>query len=102
MCEIYISNPGLNYSDKDKLVIEPANGAKGELVLGAFGSIEQVKLSQCGEGYTETPNIYIQTESGYNVELLPVFTVETIQDITQVSPVVQQQLISVIDCVGKI
>lgn len=102
MCEIYVANPGLNYSEKDKLVIEPANGAKGELVLGSFGNIEQVKLSQCGEGYTETPNIYIQTESGYNVELLPVFTVETVQDIAEVPPIAQQQLISVIDCVGKV
>jgi hypothetical protein len=102
MCEIYVSNPGLNYSSKDKLVVEPANGAKGELVLGPFGSIEKINMSQCGEGYTETPNIYIQTESGYNVELLPVFTVETVQDIAAVPAVAQQQLISVIDCVGKV
>ena len=72
------------------------------MVLGSFGTIEQVKLSQCGEGYTETPNIYIETESGYNVELLPVFTVETVQNIAEVPPIIQQQLISVIDCVGKV
>lgn len=101
MCEIYINNPGLNYSENDELVIEPANGAKGEIVLGSFGSIEKVNLSQCGKGYTEVPQIYIKTETGYNVSLSPVFTVETVEDILEVPAELQDSLISVIDCVGK-
>jgi len=102
MCEIYVANPGLNYSEGDQLVIEPANGATGNIVLGPFGSIEQIDLSQCGEGYTEAPNIYIQTESGYNAELLPIFTVVSVPDVAQVPPNLQQKIISVIDCVGKV
>lgn len=101
MCEVYVTNPGINYDKNDELVIEPANGAKGEIVVGDFGSIEKINMTQCGLGYTEAPTIYIKTQTGYNVGLSPVFTVETVENIAEVPAELQGSLISVIDCVGK-
>lgn len=103
--KIAIDSPGINYdSTKDKIVISPDNGAKLEPVFDSNGSLKKVDVIRPGTGFTEIPKITIETESGYNAVLLPIFKVNRLGDIPdgQDIQVPQTQIISVIDCVGKI
>jgi hypothetical protein len=104
LCGLEISDPGFLYSEGDAVVIEPSNGATAEITLGAFGLINSVKVTSPGEGFTEVPEIFIQTETGYNARLLPRFCIDRISqdELKEPTPEIQDKIISVIDCVGKI
>ncbi len=99
--DIVIDNPGINYDpSKDKLIINPENGAKVKPTFDNLGSLVKIDVIKPGIGFTEYPNIQIETETGYNASLLPVFRVNRIGDSLETS-VPPTQVISIIDCVGK-
>ena len=79
------------------MVVEPDNGAK--LSIGrcdALGTINSISVIDGGSGFKDDPEIYIQSDSGYNVKLVPTF--KTIRVTEEIAPT---QIIQVIDCVGK-
>ena len=102
MCGLEIANTGFNYSEEDKIIIEPSNGASAVARFGAFGTLESVKIISEGEGFTEVPDIYIESETGYNAKLTPKFCIDRVSEDRIKEPGVQDKIISVIDCVGKI
>ena len=100
--EINITNPGFGYDcSKDKVIIEPSNGAELKLKCDPLGGIIGVVVVNGGIGFTDDPNIYIQSDSGYNARMMPVFKVNRVgEDIDAVS-VPLENIIQVVDCVGK-
>ncbi|MFL0774334.1 MAG: hypothetical protein AB8A39_06190, partial [Prochlorococcus sp.] len=88
--------PGINYDcTKDRIVIEPSNGAEAIPVCGGFGQIIGVTMLTPGIGFTRWPNIRLETETGTNVKLRPVFKVR--RDPIDIDP---DKLIQVTDLVG--
>ena len=70
-----------------------------------MGSITGVDVINGGIGFNEDPKIYIQSDSGYNAKMIPVFKVNNIGG--DVSPELitaagTAGVIQVIDCVGKV
>lgn len=106
LCDVVVEKGGINYDLKDKIVIEPnSDGAILEPVIGPFGAIERVNIVSPGIGYTVRPNIYVESETGYNAILIPVFCVNRIGDDTEgnIPPTVKpSDIIKVIDCVGAV
>ena len=101
--EIYVVSSGFDYSPEDKIVMEPNLGAVLEPVFDKNGSVAAVKIIKGAEGFTEMPEIFVDTETGYNAELIPVFKVNRVGDIPEDLDKVPlgEKVISVIDCVGK-
>ena len=98
--EINITDPGFGYNPDDKVVV--GNGAELKLKTDSLGSITGVDVLNGGVGFSEDPDIYIESDTGYNGKLMPVFKVNRVgEDISPelVSPV---GVIQVIDCVGKV
>jgi hypothetical protein len=102
LCEIRIKNSGVNYSPEDKIIIEPNNNTIAQPIFGPFGVLQKVKILSYGSGFTERPRIYIESETGYNAELIPVFCIDRVGKDEIKEPSIQDKLISVVDCVGKI
>lgn len=104
LCNIEIANPGIAYSTTDKIVVSPDKGAVLEPVYGSFGSLEDVKIVSSGIGYTMSPEIYIETQTGYNAKILPVLCVNRVGDIPEDQAIVPpgETIINVVDCVGKV
>ena len=104
---IHIKDSGANYGPDDEVYLEPDHGAKLELELGPFGSIQKVNVQQTGCGFRETPNVRINTRTGFNAELIPVFEVNRIgeadlEDIALASLDRDNRgIISVVDCVNQ-
>ena len=101
--EIVISNPGIGYSPDDKVIIEPSNGCEFKLKVDELGSVTGVDVIKGCSGFLEEPEIYIQSNSGYNARLLPVFNVvkEGI-DAGIITDPTGTPVIQVVDCVGKV
>jgi len=95
--EINIVEPGFGYDPNDKVVV--GNGAEFKLKTDPLGSIIGVDVVNGGSGFTEDPDIYIQSDSGYNAKLMPVFKPIRLEDIAEADAALG--VIQVIDCVGK-
>jgi hypothetical protein len=102
LCEIIIDNPGINYSPGDKIIIEPDIGAKAEPKFDTQGRVISIKVTEGGEGFTEYPRIYIQSETGYNAVLRPKLCIDRVGSDELKEPTTQDKVITVIDCVGKV
>ena len=99
---INIRNPGVRYSPDDEVVISPDNGATAQLEVNDMGSITNVRVTSPGEGFQETPQVYVKSGTGFNAELNPRFRIDRVGDVEVEEPSVQDNIIEVIDCVGKI
>ena len=67
-----------------------------------MGSIIGVDVVKGGIGFNEDPDIYIQSDTGYNARLMPVFKVNRVgRDIGE-QLVSAGDVVQVIDCVGKV
>jgi hypothetical protein len=105
--EIFVDDPGFGYEPGDTLEVISNDGTnKGavlEPVINGRGEIAQVKVIKPGIGFIDLPEIVVNSPRGYNAKLIPVLKVTPIADIpdpTFIPP--GTQLISVVDCVGKI
>jgi hypothetical protein len=97
---IVIDNPGINYGQNDKIKITPDYGSIAKPRFDSLGSLISVDVIKPGIGFSEVPIIEIETETGYNASLLPVFKVNKVGD-GVIGDIPQSQIISVVDCVGK-
>jgi len=98
---INVVDGGFNYDlSKDTVVVEPNNGAKLSIGRGdSLGGIIRINVDDGGSGFKDDPKIYIQSESGYNVKLVPTFKATRVdQDDPVRSPA---DIVQVVDCVGK-
>ena len=81
--------------------MEPSNGAELKLKCDPLGSIIGVDVAKGGIGFTEDPDLYIQSDTGYNARLMPVFKVNRIGEDIDSQLVSPGDVIQVVDCVGK-
>ena len=100
---INVVDGGFNYDcSKDTVVVEPNNGA--QLTIGrcdALGTINQINVIDGGSGFKDDPKIYIQSNSGYNIKLVPSFKVIRVDQDPDAPVASSLSTIQVIDCVGK-
>lgn len=104
LCDLYIKNKGVNYSSDDEVIIEPNFGAKIIPKFDIFGSLDSLEIVNSGNGFTETPRIYIKSETGYNAEIYPLFCISSVGDDSGGADLTDEdrkKVIIVVDCVGK-
>lgn len=99
LCDISIENSGINYKSTDRIIIEPSNGAEATFTLGSLGEVIDIKVTNGGEGFTELPEVYIETDTGLNAVLSPRLCIDRIGN--NVDKPITGDLVSVVDCVGK-
>ena len=97
--DINILDPGFGYDPNDKVVV--GNGAELKIEVDSLGSLTKVDVLNGGIGFTEDPDIYIDSDSGYNAKLMPVFKVNRVGEEIAPEEVSAGAVLSVIDCVGK-
>jgi hypothetical protein len=102
--DIIVTNKGISYTNKDKIVIEPSNGANVEVFFNENGEIKDIIIKNKGIGFVSVPKIFIHSETGFNANLLPQFKVIRIGDPTEedFTIPVGTPVINVVDCVGVV
>ena len=104
LCDVVVESPGISYNENDKIIIEPNAGATAVPKYNSNGGVESVKVTAGGEGFTQMPDVYIKSETGFNSELKPVFCPDRIakDEVKEYDPQGKVQLVTIIDCVGQI
>ena len=101
--DLAILNEGVNYQEGDEIIITPDNGTVVKPVLDEFGKIIEVNLIATGCGFTDVPEITVQSETGINAVLVPVFSFQRIDNLDAASaPSLDTKVVNVVDCVGKL
>ncbi len=105
--EIFVDDPGFGYEPGDTLEVVSDDGtSKGavlEPIINDRGEIAQVRVISPGIGFIDIPEIVVNSPRGYNVKLIPVLRVIPIANIPDPTVIPSgTQIISVVDCVGKI
>ena len=73
---VVVEDTGINYNcGVDEITIEPSNGAKISYECDNFGKITKVNVDNGGLGFTRTPTIRMQSETGVNASFRPQFKV---------------------------
>lgn len=98
--DIYITNPGINYNDNDNIVITPDLGSELTPVFDDAGRLIKVAVDSPGIGFTERPNIYINSTTGINARMVPVFNVIRLSELENTPAGIS--IIDVVDCVGEV
>jgi len=62
-----------------------------------LGSVTGVDVVNGGVGFNEDPDLYIESDTGYNAKIMPIFKPTRLEDLVE-APV---GVIQVVDCVGK-
>lgn len=97
--DVFISDPGVSYENGDKIVVSPSNGLVLTPEFDNFGSLTKVNIISSGQGFKDFPEIYIESDTGYNAKIIPIFNVRRVDD--EEVKVLSTQVINVVDCVGK-
>ena len=66
-----------------------------------MGEAYQIQYYNPGEGFKTYPKIYIESDSGYNVELIPRFCIDRISE-EKIQEVGYEKVLNVVDCVGRL
>jgi hypothetical protein len=106
--EIVVLDPGFGYRPGDQLIIDPDKGASANLIINDQGKIERVDVISPGAGFLDLPSLKTNSPTGFNATFSTILKPIRI-DITR--PIDEQlgqvvpgpiEIVSVIDCVGKI
>jgi hypothetical protein len=123
--EIKVLDPGFGYRPGDQLIINPSNGAVADLVINERGEIDRVNLIQSGVGFLDLPNLSTNSSTGFNATFSTILKPIRVDINKPVEEQIKQfisdkvisnkplniesknipqqiEIISVIDCVGKI
>jgi hypothetical protein len=93
--EIIVEDPGINYNPDDQVQIDgPATAHICQ--MESFGRVKKVCVDDSGVGFTEYPNITINSPTGASARLTPVM--EIVRD--PVEPSLKDKLLQVTDLVG--
>jgi len=67
-----------------------------------LGNLLSLEVISGGEGFQEMPIVYIESETGINAEISLRLCIDRVGDDITKEPGVEDKVISVVDCVGKI
>ena len=107
--EVVVLDPGFGYRPGDEIIITPSQGAelnpsKGaelEMIINDRGQIEKVNVIKPGAGFIDLPRLRTNSPTGFNAIFSTILKPIRLEDF-EGDPPQNAQIISVIDCVGKI
>ena len=68
-----------------------------------FGRLISIKVTNGGEGFTTRPEVYIKTQTGFGARMIPKFCIDRVGiDDLERNPSLQDKIVTVISCVGKV
>ena len=99
--DVVVTNTGFGYEDGDTVTVDDGvGGAEVELEI-QDGRIIGAKVTNGGFGFTNLPDLTINSETGVGGRLLPVLNFTKVQDVSKLVESARQSAITVISCITK-
>ena len=95
--DVVVDNTGFGYDDNDTASVD---GAEVELDI-QNGLIVGANVINGGFGFTELPDITINSDTGAGAKLLPVLKFTRVDDAAQLAEITQDAVVTVISCIDK-
>ena len=95
--DVVVQNAGVGYNDNDTVTVE---GAEVELVI-QNGHVIGANVVNGGFGFTDLPNLQINTNNGVGAKLLPVLKFTKVDDAKSDVEITQDAVVTVISCIQK-
>lgn len=101
--DVVVTNPGVAYSSRDSIKITPDNGSVLTPIINDNGQLTGVNIVNPGIGFTDFPKIVLQSTTGVNARITPVFGVIRVGDLKEEDDLIPTgtPIINVVDCVGR-
>jgi hypothetical protein len=113
--EVVVLDPGFGYRPGDEIIITSPDiggtgeigngksnlGAELEMIINDRGEIEKVNVIKPGAGFIDLPRLRTNSPTGFNATFSTILKPIRLEDFEGDQPQ-NAQIISVIDCVGKI
>ena len=96
--DVIVQNTGVGYQPDDTITIE---GAEVELNINDDGLIVGANVVNGGFGFTDIPDVTINTDTGALARLLPVLKFTKVDDAAQLAEITQDAVVTVISCIEK-
>jgi len=111
--EVVILEPGYDYTPGDPVVFIPSEDEYNPVNNGVVavvekvdpqGGILKVRIDNPGKSFVNYPTIYAESAKGFNAKFAPRFTITRItpEEVERRQQAPAGQILSVVDCVGKI
>ena len=94
---VVVQNGGVGYNDNDTVTVD---GAEVELVI-QNGHVIDANVVNGGFGFTDLPNLQINTNNGVGARLLPVLKFTKVDDAKSDVEITQDAVVTVISCIQK-
>ena len=95
--DVVVQNAGVGYNDDDTVTVD---GAEVELVI-QNGHVIDANVVNGGFGFTDLPNLQINTNNGVGARLLPVLKFTKVDDAKSDVEITQDAVVTVISCIQK-
>ena len=95
--DVVVENTGFGYDDNDTVSVE---GAEVELNI-QNGLIVGVNVVNGGFGFTDLPDLLINSDTGAGARLKPVLKFTKVDDAAQLAQITQDAVVTVISCIEK-
>ena len=95
--DVVVQNAGVNYDDNDTVIVD---GAEVELVV-QNGHIINANVVNGGSGFTDLPDLQINSKKGVGARLLPVLKFTKVDDAKNKAEITQDAVVTVISCIQK-
>ena len=95
--DVVVDNTGFGYDDDDTVTVD---GAEVELEI-TDGLITGANVVNGGFGFTDLPDLTINSDTGLGARLIPVLKFTKVDDASQLAQISQDAVVTVISCIDK-
>ena len=96
--DVVVQNAGVGYNNND--TVTTTGGAEVELNI-QNGHVIGANVVNGGFGFTDLPNLSINTDAGVGARLLPVLKFTKVEDAKNLASISQDAVVTVISCIQK-
>ena len=101
LSDVVLVNTGFGYEDGDTVTVEGGTGqAEVELII-EDGLVAGANIINGGFGFTNLPDLIINSDTGAGARLKPVLKFTRVEDAAELAQITQDAVVTVISCIEK-
>ena len=101
LSDVGLENTGFGYEDGDTVTVEGGTGQAEVELLIEDGLVAGANVINGGFGFTNLPDLIINSDTGAGARLKPVLKFTKVEDAAELAQITQDAVVTVISCIEK-